>query len=163
MSHSELTPSEESLRVLDELPAFRAMPEDVRRVVGEAFEPVAYDFGQVIVREGDPADAFYVVVSGTARVLKRGENGEEVPLNLLGRGESFGEMGLLSDSTRNATVRASGRVQALRLDRGTFARADALASGRARAVRAAVATTGRSRTFLRLHSAFATLPVDGLA
>ncbi len=138
------------------------MPEDVRRVVGEAFEPVAYDFGQVIVREGDPADAFYVVVSGPARVLKRAENGEEVPLNLLGRGESFGEMSLLTDSTRTATVRASGRVHALRLDRDTFAEMVRWHP----AVRAQFERLSDYRTiqdFLRLHSAFATLPVDGLA
>jgi HlyB family type I secretion system ABC transporter len=159
---SEVAPSEESLRVLDELPAFRAMPDDVRRVVGEAFEPVAYDFGQVIVREGDPADAFYVVVSGSARVLKRAENGEEVPLNLLGRGESFGEMSLLADSTRTATVRASGRVHALRLDRETFTEMTRWHP----AVRAQFERLADYRTvrdFLRLHSAFASLPVDGLA
>ncbi len=159
---SELAPSEESLRVLDELPAFRAMPDDVRRLVGESFEPVAYDFGQVIVREGDPADAFYVVVSGSARVLKRAENGEEVPLNLLGRGESFGEMSLLTDSTRSATVRASGRVHALRLDRETFTEMTRWHP----AVRAQFERLADYRTvqdFLRLHSAFATLPVDGLA
>jgi ATP-binding cassette subfamily B protein len=162
LSLSELTPSEESIRVLDELPAFRAMPEDVRRVVGEAFEPVAFDFGQVIVREGDPADAFYVIVSGPARVLKRAENGEEVPLNLLGRGESFGEMSLLTDSTRTATVRASGRVHALRLDKETFAEMTRWHPS----VRAQFERLSDYRTiqdFLRLHSAFASLPVDGLA
>ena len=162
MSLSELSPSEESLRVLDELPAFRAMPDEVRRVVGESFEPVAYDFGQVIVREGDDADAFYVVVSGTARVLKRAENGEEVPLNLLGRGESFGEMSLLTDSTRTATVRASGRVHALRLGRETFVEMTRWHP----AVRAQFERLADYRTiqdFLRLHSAFASLPVDGLA
>src|SRR5579859_2014165 len=138
------------------------MPEEVRRVVGEAFQPVAYDFGQVVVREGEDADAFYVVVSGTARVLKRAENGEEVPLNLLGRGESFGEMSLLTDSTRTATVRASGRVLALRLDRDTFTEMTRWHP----AVRAQFERLADYRTiqdFLRLHSAFASLPVDGLA
>jgi ATP-binding cassette subfamily B protein len=162
LSLSELTPSEDSLRVLDELPAFRAMPEDVRHVLGEAFEPVAYDFGQVIVREGEPAEAFYVIVSGSARVLKSAESGEEVPLNLLGRGESFGEMGLLTDSTRTATVRASGRVEALRLDRDTFAEMTRWHP----AVRAQFQRIADYRTiqnFLRLHSAFAMLPVDGLS
>ena len=114
------SPLLEAADLLAGLPAFRARA-GCARVVGEAFEPVAYDFGQVIVREGDPADAFYVVVSGSARVLKRAENGEEVPLNLLGRGESFGEMSLLADSTRTATVRASSPVQALRLHRDDFA------------------------------------------
>lgn len=150
------------MRVLDELPAFRAMPEDVRRIVAEAFEPVSYDFGQVIVREGDEADAFYVVVSGTARVLKRTESGEDVPLNLLGRGESFGELSLLTDSTRTATVRASSPVQALRLDRETFTEMTRWHP----AVREQFVRLSDYRIvqdFLRLHSAFASLPVAGLA
>ncbi len=162
MSLSELSPPEDAVLVLDELPAFRAMPEDVRRIVAEAFEPVAYDFGQVIVREGDEADAFYVVVSGTARVLKRAESGEDVPLNLLGRGESFGEMSLLTDSTRTATVRASGRVFAVRLDRETFVEMTHWHP----AVREQFVRLSDYRIvqdFLRLHSAFASLPVDGLA
>ena len=94
--------------VLDELPALRAMPDDVRSLVSDTFEPVSYEFGDAIVREGDDADAFYVLVSGTARVVKRTEHGEEVPLNVVHRSDSFGEMGLLGDSTRVATVRASG-------------------------------------------------------
>jgi ATP-binding cassette subfamily B protein len=158
----ETTPSDESLAVLDELPAFRAMPEEVRRAVGEAFEPVAYDFGQVIVREDDEADAFYVIVSGSARVLKRSENGEEVPLNLLGRGESFGEMSLLFDSTRTATVRASSRVHVLRLDRDTFNEMTRWHPA-VRTQFERLADFRSVQTFLRMHSAFSGLPVDGLA
>src|SRR6185503_7205744 len=74
-----------------------------------------------IVREGDDADSFYVLVSGNARVVKRGEGGEEVPLSVLHPGDSFGEIALLEDTTRIATVRASGDVEALRLDRALFA------------------------------------------
>jgi HlyB family type I secretion system ABC transporter len=148
--------------VLDELPGFRAMADDVHRLVADAFEPVSFGFGGVIVREGDEADAFYVLVSGTARVVKRTEQGEEVPLNILRRGDSFGEIGLLSESTRMATVRASGPVEALRLDRGVFralTRRDA-------SVRASFQRLAHFRTvqnFLRLYSEFDSLPVDGLA
>ena len=71
-------------------------------------------------------------------------------------------MGLLTDSTRTATVRASGRVHALRLDRDTFTEMVRWHP----AVRAQFERLSDYRTiqdFLRLHSAFATLPVDGLA
>jgi ATP-binding cassette subfamily B protein len=113
-------PADDAGSVLDELPGFRAMPEEVRRLVADACEVASYDFGNVIVREGEDADAFYVLVSGTARVVKQAGSANEVPLSLLRRGDSFGEMGLLDESTRVATVRASGPVRALRLDRSVF-------------------------------------------
>ena len=120
MTAPEGIAGEDPARVLDELPGFRAMPEDVRRLVADACELVAYDFGNVIVHEGDDADAFYILVSGTARVVKHAGGADEVSLNLLRRGDSFGEIGLLAESSRVATVRASGPVQALRLDRVVF-------------------------------------------
>jgi len=158
----ELVGAEELRSVLAELPGFRAMPDDVRSLVLDAFEPVSFAFGSVIVREGDDADAFYVLASGTARVVKRSEQGDEVPLNVLRRGDSFGEIGLLSDSTRIATVRASGPVEALRLDRGMFR----ALTRRDPAVRASFEQLARFRTvqnFLRLYSEFDSLPVSGLA
>ena len=162
MSLSDLVGGEELRSVLDDLPGFRAMPTEVRSLVNDAFEPVSYDFGSVIVREGDDADAFYVLVSGTARVVKQAEQGTEVPLNLLRRGDSFGEMGLVGDSTRMATVRASAPVEALRLDKDVF---QAL-TRRDPGVKESFERLARFRTvqnFLRLYSEFDSLPVDGLA
>src|SRR5262245_60215350 len=105
---------------LQHLPALSLLSDDARGLVVGSFEDVSYPFGTVIVREGEPADAFYLVVSGTARVVASGESGDEVALSVLHEGDSFGEMGLLSDETRMATVRASGKVEALRLDRSVF-------------------------------------------
>ena len=66
------------------------------------------------------ADAFYVLASGEARVVKRREDGEEVTVNSLSAGEAFGEIALLERSTRSSTVRATGDVEVLRLDRAVF-------------------------------------------
>jgi signal-transduction protein with cAMP-binding, CBS, and nucleotidyltransferase domain len=141
---------DEAGRTLDQVPGFRAMPEEVRRLVADAFELVDYEFGSTIVREGDDADAFYVLVSGSARVLKHAGTAEEISLNVLRRGDSFGEIGLLDESTRVATVRASGPVQALRLDRGVFR----ALTRRQPQVRA---------NLLRLYSTFRSLPDADLA
>ena len=43
------------------------------------FVPASFPFGSVIVAEGSPSDAFYVLVSGKARVVKRGSTGDEIP------------------------------------------------------------------------------------
>ena len=120
MSVSEQGRSEQAQAVLDELPMLKLMPEDVRRLVVDSFFPVSFSFGSSIVQEGEEADAFYVIVSGSARVLKKKEDGEEVSLNTIQGGDAFGELGLLEDTTRSATVRASGPVEVLRLDRSVF-------------------------------------------
>ena len=154
---------EDPARVLDELPAFRAMPEDVRRLVADAFEPVAYDFGNVIVREGDEADAFYVLVSGTARVVKHAGGADEVSLNVLRRGDSFGEIGLLGRV--HAASRPCARAGRSRRCASTAA-SSARSTRRHPEVRAEFERAGANRTarnFLRLHSSFAALPDDGLA
>jgi ABC-type bacteriocin/lantibiotic exporter with double-glycine peptidase domain/CRP-like cAMP-binding protein len=148
--------------LLGDLPAFALLPEQVRTLVAASFEPVSFPFGAVIVREGDDADAFYVLAAGSARVLKRGEHGEEVPLNVLHRGDSFGEMGLLERTERVATVRASSAVQALRLDRSVFA---ALTRSHPE-VREGFEALARRRTlwnFFRLHSSFLQLSNEALA
>src|SRR5918998_5742159 len=106
--------------VLPEIPIFALMPQEVRTLVVASLEPVSFGFGEVIVREGDDADAFYVIVNGSGRALKRAENGDEVPLDVLRAGDSFGFVELIEETPRVATVRASEAVQALRLDRAVF-------------------------------------------
>ena len=84
-----------------------------------------------------------------------------MPLSLLHRGDSFGEMGLLAESTRIATVRASGPVRALRLDRSVFG----ALTRRQPEVREQFERLARIRSvqnLLRLFSMFRTLPDEDL-
>src|SRR5205823_13629205 len=123
---------------------------------------VSFPFGEVIVREGEPADAFYLLVSGTARVVKRGESGDEVALNVLHGGDSFGEMALLTDTTRVASVRASGQVEALRLDRAVFS-ALTRSHPEVHAMFEALAKQRSLWNFFRVHSSFSKLPNEALS
>src|SRR4029077_8302475 len=99
---------------LEKIPLLSFMPSDVRDLVMASFVEVTFPFGTEIVHEGDESDFFYVLVSGRARVVKT-EQGEEVQLNTLGAGDSFGEGALLERGLRTATVRASTEVKAMRL------------------------------------------------
>ena len=56
--------------VLAGIPVLGYLPPDVRDLVIASFTPSEYKFGQVIVREGDPSDALYVLVTGRARMVK---------------------------------------------------------------------------------------------
>ena len=141
--------SERSL--LDLLP-----PEDRAELLASC-RSLGFSFGDVLMREGDEADSLYVLVSGRARVVQAGTSGEEVVLGSLTAGDVVGETALLHGGRRNATVRASGDVSALRLDRETF---EALKEDHPRLVRWLEQCSNARLlfTFLRRSSAFARLP-----
>ncbi len=80
-----------------------------------------YRRGDVIVAEGEPADWFYIMTSGEADLIQRVED-RDVYVCTFAPGQFFGEVGLLTSSPRNATVRAVSEVEVLSLDRDTFRR-----------------------------------------
>jgi len=108
------------LRVATDWTLDLVLPPDIvqletRRGLGvrrEYFEP-----GQVIFREGDRGDWLYVVTDGQVEVLHEGGG---APLRRLGRGECFGEIALVSDRPRSATVRAVSASNVLAVDRDAF-------------------------------------------
>jgi HlyB family type I secretion system ABC transporter len=127
----------------------------------EAIEPLLqeeyYDFGDIIVKQDDPADAFYVLTRGRARALKIKPDGEEIPLGVLKPGDSFGEAALAEGGTRNATVRCSTAVDVLRIDRDDFLQL----VRRVPDLKQSIETTGRNRalqSFLYQFSNFGRLP-----
>lgn len=93
-----------------------SLPMDVQKLVTAAFDRVNFSFGDVLLRENDPADSFWVLSSGRVRVLRQGDDGEEVLLASLGPGATFGEGALLLEGQRTSTVRATTAGSALRLD-----------------------------------------------
>ncbi|MEY2515820.1 MAG: ATP-binding cassette, subfamily bacterial [bacterium] len=140
-----------------DIPLLALMPAEVRAVVQASFVAVAFGFGETIVREGDEADALFVIRAGRARVVKAVEDADEVVLSTLGAGDTFGEFALLTGGRRTATVRASGLVEALRLDRAVF---DGLVGGNRAVARWADRQRRQYelRDFLGVRSAFAVLP-----
>ena len=161
MSGFEGPRGDKSRALLHDLPILRFLPSAVRELVVDSFDRASYAFGSPIVREGEASDAFYVLVSGRARVVKMGDHGEEVSLNVLRAGDSFGEMGLLEQTTRAATVRASTDVELFRLDRSVF---NALIE-RSPEIRKYVELHVRHQSlhnFFQLYSPFARLPAAAL-
>jgi NADH dehydrogenase len=101
-----------------------------------------YEAGEVITRQGDTADTFYVIVRGTVQVLRE-EDGRETPIARLTAGDSFGEVGLLQHRRRrSATIRAVEPVDVIALGRNDF---DLLA-GTWKNLSESVAQVARART-----------------
>jgi serine/threonine-protein kinase len=77
--------------------------------------------GQTIIREGDVGDSAYMIVSGRCEAYRTKENGEVEVLATMSPGDVFGEMALLLEDPRAASVRALDRVTVLVLDQKTMA------------------------------------------
>src|SRR5262245_61537942 len=92
---------------------------DLAKLAGE-LEERRFKPGDAIVREGEPAEAFYVVKSGEARVVVGAQALDEAGDLVLGPGECFGEMALLADSRRTASVVAETDVTVWCLSRARF-------------------------------------------
>jgi peroxiredoxin 2/4 len=83
--------------------------------LGERAERVSFAAGETIVAEGDLADRFYVIARGEVAISRRSPEGEEVKLAKLGSGQFFGEVGILAETRRTATVCAVGDVELIAL------------------------------------------------
>ncbi len=142
--------------LLADQPLLADLPPELRELVEHSFVVLRLQFGEALFEQGDAADGYYVIAEGTARVLKDGEDGEEVSLNVLGPGAAFGETALIEGTPRTATVRASSELTVLRLDGGVFRALMELHPALATTFEVS-ARTRRLNDFLRVHSAFSTL------
>lgn len=80
---------------------------------------VKFSAGQFLCREGDDADAAYVVIAGEA-IVTVAAGGEERVLTRSGPSALIGELGIICNVPRSATVRADGELEALRIEREHF-------------------------------------------
>ncbi|HET9047750.1 MAG TPA: cyclic nucleotide-binding domain-containing protein [Chiayiivirga sp.] len=99
--------------------AFHKLPTGNIGRMFQGFEEITVRTGDVVVREGDAADYFYVIKEGAAAVLKHLDEAESIVAYLV-RGDCFGEDALLSNTTRNATVKMVQDGRLMRLSRRTF-------------------------------------------
>uniref|UniRef100_A0A8D1CEN2 Protein kinase cAMP-dependent type I regulatory subunit beta n=2 Tax=Sus scrofa TaxID=9823 RepID=A0A8D1CEN2_PIG len=94
-----------------------------RLTVADALEPVQFEDGEKIVVQGEPGDDFFIITEGTASVLqRRSPNEEYVEVGRLGPSDYFGEIALLLNRPRAATVVARGPLKCVKLDRPRFER-----------------------------------------
>lgn len=74
----------------------------------------------IIFEEGDPGSEMFIILYGSVRVLVTAPNGQKVEIALLKAGDSFGEMSLLGDQHRSATVQALEETTTVAVDESNF-------------------------------------------
>ncbi|MCE4225773.1 Crp/Fnr family transcriptional regulator [Methylobacterium sp. C25] len=104
---------------LKQVPLFREVEPSRLKLLAFTSERVNFESGQRFFSQGDESDAAFLILEGSAAVSLDGPQGA-VQLALLGADALVGEMGILADQPRSATVIAESAVTALRIDRGVF-------------------------------------------
>ncbi len=103
------------IALLRSLPLFAELPPPVIEGLAQALDPVSLPAGAVLMRQGEPGDCYYAIASGELEARQDGGF-----LRRCGRGEAVGEIALLRDTPRTATVLAASDATLYRLDREPF-------------------------------------------
>jgi CRP/FNR family transcriptional regulator, cyclic AMP receptor protein len=111
----------QEFELLRRVPMFAEIEPAKLKLLAFMSERVGFDPGKALMRQGDPADAAYLIIDGHAEVVLE-TSGGPVIVATLGANEFVGDMGILCDAPRNATVRAKDRVVALRISKEPFMR-----------------------------------------
>jgi CRP/FNR family cyclic AMP-dependent transcriptional regulator len=109
-----------STAVLKAVPLFAAFPEDQLRMLATVVSRRSATRSTVVMGAGDATDSLYIVLSGRLKVMMSDADGKEVILSILGPGEFFGEMGLIDDAPRSASVVAIEACELLQLSKRDF-------------------------------------------
>ena len=104
---------------LEEVPLLSSLTAYERSKIADALETTKYPAGSDIIKEGDVGDKFYLLENGEAEATKRGESN---PLKSYKKGDYFGELALLEDKPRAASVTSKTEVKVATLGKDGFQR-----------------------------------------
>src|SRR5579875_783408 len=104
---------EEKVAVLRELALFSTLSEEELAEVAEAAELARFGAGEVVFREGEASSGCYVIRSGHAAGVREHAAGRALTLARFGPGDMFGELAMVDDGVRSATVTALDELQTI--------------------------------------------------
>jgi len=111
----------EEVELLRKIPLFANLEPSKLKLLAFTSDRIAFDAGQVLFNQGDMGDAAYIIVEGEAEVKIGTPNGD-LTVATLARNDFVGEIAILCDVPRTATVQAKTRVVTLRIAKDLFFR-----------------------------------------
>ena len=111
----------EEVELLRNIPLFAKLEPSKMKLLAFTSERITYEQDQVLFNQGDVGDAAYIIVEGAAKVMVDTPDGE-IEVAALGRNDFVGEIAILCDVPRTATVRASAKTITLRITKDLFFR-----------------------------------------
>jgi CRP-like cAMP-binding protein len=97
--------------ILTSLSLFSNLSQRDWRELSDLFHQRTYSDGEIIFEHDTPGLGMYIIIEGSARVLNIEQSGKETEVAILGKGDFFGEMSLVEEVYRSATVNAIGKTQ----------------------------------------------------
>lgn len=120
-----MTETSDALNVLTKSAILGGLPKDALDAIARAVQHVDVPRHSVVTKEGDPGDGFYIIISGEVRLYRGNEEGTEIDVSILGPGEVFGEMSLLTGEPRSTSAQALEETHLMFLPRDDFERISA--------------------------------------
>jgi CRP/FNR family transcriptional regulator, cyclic AMP receptor protein len=108
-----MAPGDITTELLLEVPLFSGLAEDELVAVAEVASLSRFETGQLVFREGDASSTCYVIRSGHACALREHPDGRAITLARFGPGDIFGELAMLGDQRRSATVQAVDELETI--------------------------------------------------
>ncbi|HEX2824709.1 MAG TPA: cyclic nucleotide-binding domain-containing protein [Burkholderiales bacterium] len=106
--------------ILKNVPLFSSFTDHQLALLLPAVQHRRFPRGSYVIRAGEETDSLYIILAGKAKVLIPDDDGNEVILSVIGPNEFFGEMGLLDDQPRSASVETMEPCEMLRISRTAF-------------------------------------------
>eukprot|EP00160_Parvularia_atlantis_P014346 Unigene3515_Nuclearia_a/m.10739 Unigene3515_Nuclearia_a/g.10739 ORF Unigene3515_Nuclearia_a/g.10739 Unigene3515_Nuclearia_a/m.10739 type:complete len:316 (-) Unigene3515_Nuclearia_a:405-1352(-) len=107
---------------LEEVALLKPLETYERHKIADALEIVSFEENTVVIKQGDVGETFYIIESGEADVSQTDADGKSRHIITLKKGDYFGELALLTDKPRAASVTSKGRLKTLTLNKGGFDR-----------------------------------------
>jgi len=111
---------EKTIGFLQKVPLFQGLKKRQLELLAKHFVEREYATGQEIVTQGQGGEGFFIIISGKAEALRQRSDGTRVVVNTFGPTDFFGELALLDDGLRTATVTAAEQTRCLVLTRWDF-------------------------------------------
>lgn len=109
----------DEVQTLRQIPLFAGVAPAKLKLLAFASDRVSYRTGETLFRQGDPGDAAYVILEGRADILAEADTGQ-IKIAELADNAIVGEIAILCDVSRTATVRAAAPLEALRIRKDDF-------------------------------------------
>lgn len=108
------------VQILSQIPLFASLSEKQLKTLAHSLKVREYEEGEVIITQGKGGQGLFILIEGTVKAVRTQPDGEQFQVNEFGPKDYFGELALLDDGLRTASVIATSKVKCVALTRWDF-------------------------------------------
>ena len=101
-------------------PIFKDLPQQLIDKIAETAQDIIVPANTIVFKQGDPGDCFYIILAGRARIYRKTQEGIEIEMDMLGPGDSVGEMSIMTGEPRSAYLETIEETHMLMFEKAQF-------------------------------------------